>query len=134
MGESAGSWDRDAEFKLYCKTYWINGSPGSVMKQDLRKGRADVIAIQAFLAGRAIGVEDGSRTAAFRGTASGDVNTAPTGMDGFLAWVGDDAHEIDPEEVNSTLHTSPPILQTDESIDVCFKVGRDMCIFTTKRV
>jgi len=32
------------------------------------------------------------------------------------------------------LHSSPPILQGDEVAELCFKVGRDMCIFTTKRV
>jgi hypothetical protein len=128
--ESAGSWDRDAEFKLFCKTYWINDAPGSVIKQDLRKGRADIIAIQAFLAAQVFGVDDGSTTAVIGGQAS----AAPAGIEGFLSWIGDDAHEINPGEVNKKLHESPPILQDDESVDLCFKVGRDMCIFTTKRL
>lgn len=127
--ESAGSWDRDAEFNVFCKTYWIEGNPGSVIKQDLRKGRADIIAIQAFLAHMTIGADDGSTTNV-QSAAAG----APAGIDGFLAWIGDDAHEISAEEVNKKLHDETPILQADERVDLCFKVGRDMTIFTTKRV
>merc|ERR1712190_106919 len=92
--ESAGSWDRDAELKLFGRTYWIDGAPGSVIKQDLRKGRADIIAIQSFIAAQIFGTYDGSTTSA----AQGPVADAPGGINGFLSWMGDHAHEIDPKE------------------------------------
>jgi len=130
--ESAGTWDRDAEFKLFCKTYWAGGAPGSVIRQDLRKGRADVIAIQAFLAAQVIGADDGSSTAVPRAPA--EEACSPAGIEGFLAWLGDDAHEISAEAASKALHESPPILQADEGVDLAFKVGRDMFVFTTKRV
>lgn len=127
--ESAGSWDRDSEVKFCVKTYWWNGRPGSTFKQDLRKGRADIVAMQSFLAAQVIGWDNGSRTSATQWPTS-----SPTGLDGFLQWIGDDAHAIDAGTVNTTLHTSPPILQSDETVELAFKVGRDMFVCTTKRV
>jgi len=126
--ESAGSWDRDAQVKVWSKTYW-----DSCTSQDLRKGRADIIAIQSFLAAQLIGADDGSSTAPT--FATGAFNEEEEGgVRGFLAWLGDDAHQIKAEDANKLLHTSPPILQSDETVDLAFKVGRDMCLFTTKRV
>jgi hypothetical protein len=40
----------------------------------------------------------------------------------------------DPKGVEQQLRTSPPILQSDESVDACYKIGRDLCVFTTKRI
>merc|ERR1712232_147586 len=48
--ESAGTFDWDAEVKLFCKTYWLHGCPSSVFQQDLRKGTCDIIAVQNYLA------------------------------------------------------------------------------------
>merc|ERR1719253_338215 len=42
---SAGSWDRDAEVKVYIHCPWL-----PTISQDFRQGRADVIALQSFLA------------------------------------------------------------------------------------
>mmetsp|Transcript_46043 Transcript_46043/g.85918 ORF Transcript_46043/g.85918 Transcript_46043/m.85918 type:complete len:793 (+) Transcript_46043:51-2429(+) len=131
--ESAGSWDRDATVALYCKIYWIGGSPGNVIVQDLRKGKVDIIAIQSFVAAQLIGAEDGSSTTVPK-LVEGAPADAPGGIDGFLSWVGDDAAEIDAETVNQKLHDSPPILQSDEKAELCLKAGRDMFILTTKRV
>merc|ERR1712048_178741 len=42
--QSAGSWDTDAEMYLYLRTPWL-----TYVKQDLRKGKADILAIQKLL-------------------------------------------------------------------------------------
>eukprot|EP00927_Polykrikos_kofoidii_P072879 TRINITY_DN68951_c0_g1_i1.p1 TRINITY_DN68951_c0_g1~~TRINITY_DN68951_c0_g1_i1.p1 ORF type:complete len:799 (+),score=140.48 TRINITY_DN68951_c0_g1_i1:72-2468(+) len=127
--QSAGSWDRDAEVSLFCNTYWINGAPGCVISQDLRKGKADIIAMQSLLAAQIVGHDDGSPVSEgqpARGQAEG--------MDVFLNWLSDSAVAISSETANSMLHSSPQILLHDETVDSCFQVGRDLCIFTTKRV
>mmetsp|Transcript_43399 Transcript_43399/g.114772 ORF Transcript_43399/g.114772 Transcript_43399/m.114772 type:complete len:786 (-) Transcript_43399:312-2669(-) len=133
--ESAGAFDRDAEVKLYLRAPWL-----AKLGQDLRKGKADVVAIQAFLAEQVLGKAAGAppppqqgSAAAAPGVAVGD--TLPVeGLDGFLAWIGDNAKQLEVDEVDRQLHTSPAILQADESVAMAFKVGRDMCLFTTKRV
>lgn len=103
--ESAGSWDRDSEVKLFCKTYWMDGV-SSVIKQDLRKGRADIIQIQSLLAHYIIGLQDGSRALDFRTVHGND--SAMTTLISFLA---DDGVATDAKKLEETLKSSPPILQ-----------------------
>eukprot|EP00961_Rhodomonas_salina_P180229 2432465-Rhodomonas_salina.1 len=43
--ESAGSFDRDAELKIFTRIYWELAT----FSQDFRKGKADILAIQTFL-------------------------------------------------------------------------------------
>jgi hypothetical protein len=130
--QSAGSWDRDAEVFLYTKTYWINGGPGSVFQQDLRKGKSDIIAMQAYLAAQIMGRDDGA--AALPPPVDAEPPSAPAGVGGFLEWVGNDAHEISVEDTDRQLHENPRILQEDEKVEKALKIGRDMFIFTSKRV
>jgi hypothetical protein len=130
--ESAGSFDRDAEVKLFTKTHWINGGPGSVFSQDLRKGKCDIMAMQSYIAAQVFGRFDGSSNL------PPPLEVAPPekpgGMEGVLNWLGNDAHEISAEDADKTLHENPPILQSDEKVEKAFKCGRDTFIFTTKRV
>ena len=32
------------------------------------------------------------------------------------------------------IRDSPNILQSDEHVDACYKLGRDLCVYTTKRI
>jgi hypothetical protein len=130
--ESAGSWDRDAEVRLYTKTYWINGGYGSVFSQDLRKGKCDIIAMQSYLVAQVFGRFDGTVTAP--APLEAPPAEAPGGLAGALAWIGDDAYAIDASALDAKLHSTPPILQSDETVEKAFKSGRDMFVFTTKRV
>merc|ERR1711964_517274 len=127
--ESAGSFDRDAEVQLFTKTYWINGGPGSVFSQDLRKGKCDIMAMQSYLAAQVFGRFDGSSTL------PPPVEAPPPEAPGnVMEWLGNDAHEINSETIDANLHSSPPILQSDEKVEKAYKCGRDMVVFTTKRV
>lgn len=127
--ESAGTWDNDVELKIFCKTYWMDGAPGSTIAQDFRKGKADIIAIQGLLSAQVMGSQDGSTTMV-PGTGAEDAGH----FDSFVSFFGDDAVATDAKEVNEKLHSSPAILLSDETVDVSLQMGRDMCIFTTKRV
>merc|ERR1712174_20466 len=103
--------------------------PGSKHKFDFRKGRADIIAIQNLLAWNIIGGTDGATTS--EGYEQVD---NPSTIDSFFSWVADDGVAMDPAKINELLHSSPPILQNDEIVDHAYKIGRDMVVYTTKRV
>lgn len=124
--ESAGgAFDRDMELRL-----WFKGSWNNHIKQDLRKGTADLFAIQSFISHFVIGSADGatalSNAQSYVTTPSG----AATKLLGFL----NDAHMKNAAEVTSTLRSSPALLQPDESIEVAYKCGRDLFLISTKRM
>jgi len=122
--ESAGSWDLDAEFTLWIKSYWEEK-----VKQDLRKGKVDIFAIQAYVAEQVIGSQEGKAVLP-PGTAVAHVGPMTT----FLDFLGDNAVSTNPAEVESTLKRSPKVLLNDEIVEQAYKLGRDLCIFTTKRI
>lgn len=123
--ESAGSFDRDMELRVWFKGFWNNK-----VKQDLRKGKADIFAIQSHIAHFIIGNADG-KTALANAQAY-----KPTPKDGATTFLGylNDAHMKDPLELTSTLRSEPALLQEDESIDAAFKCGRDLFLISTKRI
>jgi len=123
--ESAGSFDRDMELRLWFKGFWNNK-----VKQDLRKGKADIFAIQSHIAHFIIGGADGR--AALQ-NAQAYEPSPPGAVSSFLGFLND-AHMKDPVELTSTLRSSPALLQDDESIEAAFKCGRDLFLVSSKRV
>ena len=131
--ESAGSWDLDSELTLYCKTYWDHEAiwPHSKAKIDFKKGKADIIAIQSILTHYIIGSANGTSTI------NGDkyeYKQDTTTFETFSTWITNDAKAIDPGFINKQLHSSPNILCDDEIVDHVYKAGRDLIVFTTKRI
>jgi len=126
--QSAGSWDLDAEVKIKTSSYW----KFRTISQDLSKGKADIIALQSFLALQVHGSEDGT-SALDAGRPLAKMESAGK-MATFLAFLKNDGTKVNVDEVNTRLHNDPPILQQDESVDGAYRVGRDMCVITTKRV
>jgi hypothetical protein len=123
--ESAGNFDRDMEFRVWFKAYWNNK-----VKQDLRKGKADIFAIQSFIAHFIIGDANGSSALKNAQAYNPSPSGAMTKVLGYLS----DAHLKDPAELTSQLRTSPALLQEDESIDAAFKSGRDLFLISSKRI
>jgi hypothetical protein len=123
--ESAGHFDRDMELRVWFKAFWDNK-----VKQDLRTGKADIFAIQSFIAHFVIGNADGNsalrNAQAYEPSKSG----AMTKVLGYLS----DAHMKDPVELTSQLRGDPALLQEDESIEAAFKSGRDLFLISTKRI
>ena len=122
--ESAGNFDRDMELRVWFKGFWDNK-----VKKDLKKGRADIFAIQSFIAHFVIGNAD-SRAALTNAQAHTPLTGTMTKLMGFL----DDGHTKDPVELTQKLRSDPPLLQEDESIELVVKSGRDKFLITTKRV
>merc|ERR1711974_130823 len=132
--KSAGNWDRDAEVEVYIHSPWM-----PVVSMDLKKGQADVIAIQNFLAAQVIGGDENRSGLSEQGAHAAGIAALQAGknagsLENFLNWIGDDARQIDSATVDQTLHVDPPILRQDEKVDLAFKSGRDMFVFTTKRL
>ncbi|KAL7543852.1 hypothetical protein ACHAXR_013222 [Thalassiosira sp. AJA248-18] len=123
--ESAGSFDRDMELRVWFKGHWNNK-----VKQDLRKGKADIFAIQHFIAHFIIGSADGKAALADAHAYKPSSSGAMGKLLGFL----DDAHMKDPVELTNKLRSSPALLQEDESVEAAFKGGRDLFVITSKRI
>eukprot|EP00961_Rhodomonas_salina_P007753 105237-Rhodomonas_salina.1 len=116
--ESAVSFDRDVELKIFTHIYWELAT----FSQDFRKGKAYILAIQTFLS--CMILRDGKASSP---GAVGEVS-------GFLDWLGSDVHEIDAAAVQQRLHHEMQILQADETVNAAFKCGRYMFVHTNKRV
>jgi len=121
---SAGSWDRDAEVKLVMRSYWM-----PEVSMDLRKGKADLAGVSRFLGAQLFGTYIGAGSAAPQAPTD-----ASGGVAGFLDWLGNDSRAVDAQEVDKRLHAEPAILFDDEVVDTALKCGRDMWVFTNKRV
>jgi len=123
--ESAGQLDRDMELRVWFKAFWDNK-----VKQDLRKGKADIFAIQSFIAHFVIGNADGNSALRNAQAYEPPKSGAMTKILGYLS----DAHMKDPVELTSQLRGEPALLQEDESIEAAFKSGRDLFLISTKRI
>jgi hypothetical protein len=126
--ESAGGWDRDSQIKVYTKNRWNFGKESF----DFRKGKADIIAIQKFLAAMVMGSPDDA--ARFYDSRSLVQTSDPQTFKHFMVWLGSNSEEADPNEFDAQLHSEPPILLNDERVGRAFKQGRDVYLYTTHRI
>jgi len=127
--ESAGSFDLDAKMEIHVKAPWYAREIGDGLNIDFGKGRADIVAVNKFLSEQIIGTADGSSTLpreVLPQQPEGGVGT-------FLSWLGDDYRQIEAKEVTEQLTSEPAMLLKDETVDLAFKCGRDLMLFTTKR-
>ena len=124
--ESAGHLDRDMELRVWFKAFWNNK-----VKKDLRKGKADIFAIQSFIANFIIGDADGN--SALRNAQAYESPSKSGGMTKILGYLSD-AHMKDPVELTNQLRSSPALLQEDESVEAAFKAGRDLFLISSKRI
>eukprot|EP00590_Aulacoseira_subarctica_P012273 CAMPEP_0172418848 /NCGR_PEP_ID=MMETSP1064-20121228/5295_1 /TAXON_ID=202472 /ORGANISM="Aulacoseira subarctica , Strain CCAP 1002/5" /LENGTH=606 /DNA_ID=CAMNT_0013157975 /DNA_START=12 /DNA_END=1829 /DNA_ORIENTATION=+ len=117
----------------------------SFIEIDVQKDKVDLMAIHRYLSERCLRVEgchkdkDGYYVPNIRPydmPVSSDITapTRPGALDLVLGWLGNDAHAIDPIEVHSQLHGDTHMLQHDEKVVLAYKNGRDMLVFTNKRV
>ncbi|CAB9512461.1 Pfam:DUF1696 [Seminavis robusta] len=102
--ESAGSWDRDSEIKLYTRNLW-----------SLKK------------------IKDAARYFETSGS-FGSLEPKAPDMDSFTSWLTSNSVEIDADVVSHQLHSDPSILLDDERVERAYKCGRDMFVYTTLRL
>ena len=58
----------------------------------------------------------------------------PQGFERLAQWLGSDQRELDPTELDTEFHTNTKILLDDEKVLMAFKAGRDVTLFTNKRI
>lgn len=136
--ETAGTFDTDSELRCWTGIHPppppppdsdAPPDPGmSYLTHDLLKGKADVFLIQKLLSARVFGASAGIPLHLHSGSPGGG------GMGGFMAWLGNDASQLDSAATDRQLHQDPPILNDDERVEMAMKVGRDMACFTNKRI
>lgn len=127
--ESAGTFDTDAELLIYTRNHWYM----DVVRQDLRSGKADIMAIQKHLSRHVFG--DFDSTSGHGQTRPPELYTGSSvSVSGFLGWLGDDSHQISSADVEAQLRQQTPLLLPEETVDLAFKCGRDMCVYTSMRI
>jgi hypothetical protein len=127
--ESAGGWDRDSEIDIYTRNLWTLAKS----EQDFRKGKVDILVVQKFLATMVIGNRD-DVARYFTSNGSPIEVENPIKLSDFGSWLTDNSVEEDPEVINHQLHSGPPILLANEKCERVYKSGRDLYVYTNKRV
>jgi hypothetical protein len=134
--QSAGSFDSDSEIMFWTdiKDYSMNK-----ISMDLRKGRADIFAVQRLLSGVVLKREsyDSKLASLLEGRGLSSVRPSEEGVGDILAWLGDDFSSKDPVSAETDLRSRAPgvlLDQDDERVEMAFKVGRDKLFLTTRRL
>jgi hypothetical protein len=155
--QSAGSFmDKDSEMMLWTDFDDVFYPPKdgddpppppiprfSYIKVDFQKDRVDMFAIHRYLSERCLRVEgnhkdaDGYYVPNLRPydmpVLQNTLTTPPGTLDSLLSWLGDDAHAINPSEIQSKFHDLQ-LLQADEKAVLAYKCGRDILTLTNKRI
>lgn len=115
--------DRDTELAVHTNmvaTKWAE------IRQDFRHGRTDIFHIQSILADHVLG-EDTSPVPHVE-SRQGQIDVRGNW------WFRDNQRPLDAVEMDQVYHTSPPLLQGSEHVEMAFKGRRDITLFTTKRL
>lgn len=126
--ESAGRFDRDSELKLYGNWYWYDDQPMSHIKQDFRKGSVNIIAIENLLSAKLLKQDSGEALVDSR--TSGE---SEGGFDSIVSFLKEAAIEVNTDDIDEQFRNKIPILQDDEVVELGYRSGRDMAIYTSKR-
>mmetsp|Transcript_76414 Transcript_76414/g.115016 ORF Transcript_76414/g.115016 Transcript_76414/m.115016 type:complete len:757 (+) Transcript_76414:47-2317(+) len=134
-----GLGDRDAELEIWTDMMPEQDDKGEAVKPgmsyfelDFNKSVVDIIGLKNYVSQRclkALKVE-----AAPTLSPNVDMGSNETKMGNFFSTFGDNQRPVDPEEVNTELHTETPILLEEESIVMAFRAGRDLTLFTSMRI
>ena len=119
--ESTGSFDNEGELEVgFC-------TPLLPELWRLKLDKVDTIALQHLLASKTLATHE--KTNAFFTRKLSD----PDSMDKLIFYIGFKSF-FDPIDIEKKLKREIPILETDEKVELGFKIGRRMFLITTKRV
>ena len=127
--ESAGGWDQDSEIDIYTRNLWTLAK----FQQDFRKGKVDILVVQEFLAAMVLGNRDDMARYSTNTESPIEVEN-PVKLSDFGSWLTDNSVAEDRELINHQLHSNPPILLPSEKCEMVYKSGRDLYVYTNKRV
>jgi hypothetical protein len=118
--------DDDSELYIYSSSH-------DVVSIDFAAANVDIFQIYQLLNSKIPWSVD-------RGT-SDYIDPVPPNMDkkqtragNIIDWLGDNAKQVDAQEVETRFKTDFPILLKDEKVELAFKSGRDTKCFTNRRV
>jgi len=127
--ETAGALDRDTELKLYTRNRWSLAK----VSMDFRTGKADIAQINKFFSALIIGlptdaqIDFGVKNYESGLQVSNPITTSSMGIL-FNSW------EIDAQEMDRKLRTDPPLLLDEETVLRAFQSGRDIDVYTNRRM
>ena len=125
--QTAGSL-LDADCELHV---WTNGIPK--ISIDFAASNVDVFQIYQLLNVKVT-------FQAARGTGD-EIDATPPKLEkkqtragNVIDWIGDNARQVNAQEVETKLKTEYPVLLQDEKVELAFQSGRDFKVFTDRRV
>ena len=133
--ETAGSqlFDRDCDFIIHTNIPSLHR-----LRQDLRRGKTDIFQVQTSFSNKLLGGKDvGDHSKKSNNTRVANVNDRKGHVDNSASLFtigGSNNRPLDATEVERTFRSNPPLLQSDEFVEMAFKGRRDLVIFTTKRI
>ena len=114
---SGSMLDRDTELKVWTGIPWR-----AVIEQDFKKEQADLYALHAWIAARVMRLSHHFDLPPKPHMGEGiDVPLQPSTVKNVRGWLGDDAAEIDPQEIEHRLRSNPPILHSAECVQLAFR-------------
>lgn len=127
--ETAGIWDQDTELNLHTKNRWSLAK----VKMDFRTGKADIQQINRFLSALVVGKPTDVKVDMYRKNyESGVRESNPITFKSF--GLLNNAWEVDVHEYDSKLRSDPAILLDEEKTLRAFQSGRDVTVYTDRRI
>eukprot|EP00536_Pseudo-nitzschia_multiseries_P003693 jgi/Psemu1/236933/estExt_Genewise1.C_580034 len=124
--QSAGMWDFDSEVILYTRNRWHLAH----VTLEFQAGKTDIMQIQKLLSGIIIGRPTDSTLVFGPKKHGGNQSSEPLGFSSFAT----NSTELNPELINEEYHDMIPLLLDEETVLRAFKQGRDMFIYTNRRL
>ena len=122
-------WDTDTELKLYTRNRWSLAK----VDMDFRTGKADIAQINRFLSALIIGLPSDSKVDfGAHNVASGQREAHPIEASSF--GILDNSSEIDAAKIEKKLRNDPLLLLDEEKVLRAFQSGRDVDVYTTRRL
>jgi len=126
---TAGQWDRDSEVTLYTRNRWHIAR----LELDFRAGKTDVMQIQKLLSAFIVGRPTDNKIA-FGPKNYGGQAKKPLKFGSLKAAVLARSWETDAGTVNTKYHDEIPLLLEEENVLRAFESGRDMYVYTNRRL
>jgi len=101
---------------------------------DFSTGKADIIQINKFLSALIVGLPTDPQVDFGKKNYGAPTEGQKIGKASILAAIFENSTEIDSGETENTFRTQPELLLEKESVLRAFKQGRDMFVYTTRRI
>lgn len=126
---TAGQWDRDSEIVLYTRNRWHIAK----LELEFSSGRTDVMQIQKLLSAFIIGKPSDNKVRFGPKNYGANSKNRP-GFGSLKASILGRSTETNADAVNVKFHNEVPLLLEEETVVRAFEEGRDMYVYTDRRL